>query len=274
MRSQAYKLLVLDDSFLMQTVRNAFYFVCGMCALLLLWSWVSHATLNEIPGVTKTWAVFKTLYADAFYFNPENAADEGIGWKLWDSIQRVLLGFTLGSIVAVPLGMIMGSNKMLMNILNPVVQILRPVSPLVWFILGQIALKSSPGALIFMIFITSLWPTLINTSFGVASIPDDHKNVGKAFGFSTWKYVTKIAIPFAMPHIITGLRLSIGIAWMVIFAGEMLSGDSGIGSFAWESYNGGNYENILSALLIIGLVGVLLDKGFSALQQSFAYDKK
>ena len=274
MRSQAYKLLVLDDSFLMQTVRNAFYFVCGMCSLLLLWSWVSHATLNEIPGVTKTWEVFKTLYADAFYFNPENAADEGIGWKLWDSIQRVLLGFTLGSIVAIPLGMIMGSNKMLMNILNPVVQILRPVSPLVWFILGQIALKSSPGALIFMIFITSLWPTLINTSFGVASIPDDHKNVGKAFGFSTWKYVTKIAIPFAMPHIITGLRLSIGIAWMVIFAGEMLSGDSGIGSFAWESYNGGNYENILSALLIIGLVGVLLDKGFSALQQSFAYDKK
>ena len=163
MRSQAYKLLVLDDSFLMQTVRNAFYFVCGMFALFMLWSWVSHVTVNEIPGVSKTWVVFKTLFADAFYFNPENPADEGIGWKLWDSIQRVLFGFALGSLVAIPLGMIMGSNKMLMNILDPVVQILRPVSPLVWFILGQIALKSSPGALIFMIFITSLWPTLINT---------------------------------------------------------------------------------------------------------------
>lgn len=115
---------------------------------------------------------------------------------------------------------------------------------------------------------------MINTAFGVASIPDDHKNVGKAFGFSTWKYITKIMLPFAIPHIITGLRLSIGVAWMVIVAGEMLSGGVGIGFFVWDSWNALSLERILVAILIIGTVGLLLDKGFSVLQNAFSYEQK
>jgi nitrate/nitrite transport system permease protein len=168
----------------------------------------------------------------------------------------------------------MGSSKTGMKLLNPIVQILRPVSPLAWFPLGLLAFKAAEGATIFIIMITSLWPTLINTAFGVASIPDDHKNVGKAFGFSTWKYITKIMLPYSIPHIITGLRLSIGVAWMVIVAGEMLSGGVGIGFFVWDSWNALSLERILVAILIIGTVGLLLDKGFNALQNAFSYNQK
>jgi len=123
-----------------------------------------------------------------------------------------------------------------------------------------------------MIFICSLWPTLINTSFGVAHIPQDHKNVGKAFGFSVWKYITKIVLPFSLPHIITGLRLSIGVAWMVIVAGEMLSGGIGLGNFVWEEgFNGGSTAKILVAIIIIGIVGLLFDKIFTYLQRRFTW---
>ena len=123
----------------------------------------------------------------------------------------------------------------------------------------------------FYSLITSLWPTLINTSFGVASIPDDHKNVAKAFGFSRWKYLTKVLIPYSLPHMITGLRLSIGVAWLVIVAGEMLSGGMGIGFFVWDSWNALSLERVISAILIIGLVGLLLDWGFSYLEKKVTY---
>jgi nitrate/nitrite transport system permease protein len=159
-----------------------------------------------------------------------------------------------------------------MKIVNPIVQILRPVSPLAWFPLGLAIFQDSPKASIFMIFICSLWPTLINTSFGVSSIPQDHKNVGKAFGFSVWKYIIKIMLPYSLPHIFTGLRLSIGVAWMVIVAGEMLSGGIGLGYFVWdEGFNGGNIGKILVAILIIGAVGLLFDQVFTSLQKRFTY---
>ncbi|MFN8438931.1 MAG: ABC transporter permease [Cytophagales bacterium] len=203
--------------------------------------------------------------------NYQDSALKSLTVKLIGSLGRVLAGFILGSLLAIPLGLIMGSSKIGMSILNPVVQLLKPVSPLAWFPLGMIALSSAGGATVFMIIITSLWPTLINTAFGVASIPADHKNVAKAFGFSLWKYVTKILIPFTLPHIFTGLKLSIGIAWMVIVAGEMLSGGNGLGFFAWESYNGGDLGRLLTAILVIGVVGIILDKFFTYLQEKVSY---
>jgi nitrate/nitrite transport system permease protein len=170
------------------------------------------------------------------------------------------------------LGLIMGSSKVVMNIINPIVQLLRPVSPLAWFPLGLAIFQDSPKASIFMIFICALWPTLINSAFGASHIPQDHKNVGRAFGFSWWKYVTKILLPFSLPHIITGLRLSIGVAWMVIVAGEMLSGGIGLGYFVWEEgFNGGSVAKIVVAIIIIGVVGLLLDRCFTALQKRFTY---
>lgn len=197
---------------------------------------------------------------------------KGIGVKLLSSLKRVGIGFGCGSLVAIPIGMLMGSNKIIMNIINPMVQILRPVSPLAWFPLGLAIFQDSPQASIFMIFICSLWPTLINTAFGVATIPQDHKNVGKAFGFSTWKNITKIVVPYTLPHILTGLRLSIGVAWMVIVAGEMLSGGMGLGYFVWEEgFNGGSIAKIIVAIIIIGIVGLFLDRIFMALQKRFSY---
>lgn len=248
------------------------YFFGSMCILLATWQLISVITKAEIPSPVSTWVVFKELMAEPFYDHGPN--DKGIGNQLFSSISRVMTGFGLGSLIAIPMGLIMGSTKVGMKLLNPIVQILRPVSPLAWFPLGLLAFKASDGATIFIIAITSLWPTVINTAFGVSSIPDDHKNVGKAFGFSKWKYLTKIILPFALPHIITGLRLSIGIAWVVIVAGEMLSGGVGIGFFVWDSWNGLSLEKILVAILIIGTVGLFFDKIFNALQSAFSWEKK
>lgn len=248
------------------------YFIGSVCVLVILWQLVYLKTEGEIPGPVSSYHVLvDELLQDPFYNDPNDPNYQGIGILLLSSLNRVFTGFILGSLVAIPLGLLMGASQIGLNLINPMVQILRPVSPLAWFPLGMIALKSAAGATVFMIFITSLWPTLINTAFGVASIPADHKNVGKAFGFSTWKYVTKIMLPYSLPHIITGLRLSIGVAWMVIVAGEMLSGGLGIGFFVWDSYNGGSLERILCAILFIGLIGLAMDKGFDALRKRYAF---
>lgn len=251
---------------------NIAYFLGSMAILIGLWQLISIITKAEIPSPVSTWAVFKELMVEPFYDRGPN--DKGIGNNLMSSIGRVFTGFLLGSIIAIPMGMLMGASKIGMSLLNPIVQILKPVSPLAWFPLGLLAFKDSGGATIFIIAITSLWPTVINTAFGVSSIPQDHKNVGKAFGFSKWKYLTKIVIPYALPHIFTGLRLSIGIAWVVIVAGEMLSGGVGIGFFVWDSWNGLSLEKILVAILIIGTVGLILDKAFNALQNLFSWEGK
>lgn len=252
-----------------RTLLPALYFLGSMAILLGLWALVSVLTNNEIPNPAATWLVFREMLADPFYDYGPN--DKGIGIQLFSSIKRVFSGFALGSLVAVPLGLLMGSSKIGLKLLNPLVQILRPVSPLAWFPLGLLAFKAADGATVFIIAITSLWPTLINTAFGVSTIPQDHKNVARAFGFSRYKYLTKVLLPYALPHLITGLRLSIGVAWMVIVAGEMLSGGMGIGFFVWDSWNGLSLEKILSAILLIGLVGLLLDQGFGWLQKKVSY---
>lgn len=253
----------------LQTYVPALYFLASMTLLVGLWQLVSLVTKQDIPSPAMTWVVFREMLSNPFYDNGPN--DKGIGNQLLSSLGRVFTGYTLGMLVAIPLGLVMGASTVGMRLLNPIVQILRPVSPLAWFPLGLLAFKAAAGATIFIIFITSLWPTLINTAFGVSSIPQDHKNVAKAFGFSTWRYVRRVVLPYALPHIITGMRLSMGVAWLVIVAGEMLSGGVGIGFFVWDSWNALSLEKILCAILLIGAVGLLLDKGFDALQKRFAY---
>jgi len=255
--------------FSVKTVKAIFYFLCSMAIMGAIWEWIAHVTKNEIPSPRMTWDVLQEVMHNPMQNDPDY---KGIGTKLLSSLARVGIGFGLGSLIAIPLGLIMGSSKVVMNLFNPLVQLLRPVSPLAWFPLGLAIFQDSPKASIFMIFICSLWPTVINTAFGAANIPQDHKNVGKAFGFSTWKYFTKILFPFCLPHIITGLRLSVGVAWMVIVAGEMLSGGIGLGYFVWEEgFNGGSIAKILVAIIIIGSVGLVLDKIFMSLQKRFTY---
>jgi len=255
--------------FSIKSALSVFYFMAGMFLLGGVWALISFLTKNEIPSPQSTWLVFKEVMHEPFQNDPDY---KGIGTKLLSSLGRVAIGFGLGSLLAIPVGLLMGSSKIAMKMINPIVQILKPVSPLAWFPLGLAIFQDSPKASIFMIFICCLWPTLINAAFGASNIPQDHKNVSKAFGFSSWKYFSKILLPFSLPHIITGLRLSIGVAWMVIVAGEMLSGGMGLGYFVWEEgFNGGNTAKILVAIIIIGIVGSLLDKCFTWLQARFSY---
>jgi nitrate/nitrite transport system permease protein len=173
--------------------------------------------------------------------------------------------------VAIPLGVLLGSNRIVRRFFDPVVQVLKPVSPLAWFPIGLVVLQSQPHAAVFVVFICSLWPTVINTAAGVSSIPESHKNVARVFQFNAWKYLTRIVLPHSLPYIISGLRLSMGVAWLVIVAAEMLSGSTGVGFYVWDSYNASNFEAVLSAILFIGIIGLALDRLFAGVGSLFSY---
>jgi nitrate/nitrite transport system permease protein len=243
--------------------------ILGFAILGLIWYLVSIITKGELPTPVATLKVLWEMLIDPFYDYGPN--DKGIALQLGSSLLRVFTGFLCGALVAIPIGLLMGASTFCKKLFDPIVQVLKPVSPLAWFPIGLVAFQSASSATVFIIFITSLWPTLINTAFGVSSIPDDHKNVAKAFGFSKWKYLTKVLLPFSLPHIITGLRLSVSVAWLVIVAGEMLSGGIGIGFFVWDSWNSLSLEKVISAILIIGIVGLLLDRVFASVQKRFTY---
>ena len=241
----------------------------GLLVFAGFWSLLSYYTKDALPGPKATLTVLYEMVSDPFYDYGPN--DKGIGLQLFSSIKTVLMGFLLGSLIAIPIGILMGASSICKQIFYPIVQLLKPVSPLAWFPIGLVVFKDTGMATIFIVFITSLWSTLINTSFGVASIPQDHKNVAKAFGFAKMRYLTKILIPYSLPHIITGLRLSISVAWLVIVAGEMLSGGAGIGFFVWDSWNALSLEKVISAIIIIGIVGLLFDKLFTYIENKVAY---
>ncbi len=246
-----------------------FYTAVGLLVLAAIWQVASLIAGKDLPNPIATLAVFGQLLANPFYDKGPN--DKGIGLQLVSSLGRVGAGFALASALAIPVGFLMGANATSRKILYPIVQIMRPVSPLAWFPIGLAAFQSAGTATIFVIFMTSIWPTLINTAFGVMSLPDDHRNVARVFRFSRLKYVTKVLLPYSMPHILTGLRLSMGVAWMVIVAGEMLAGGTGIGFFVWDSWNALSLEKVLSAILIIGGVGLILDRAFEWAGQRFSY---
>jgi nitrate/nitrite transport system permease protein len=249
---------------------STLYALGGLLLLVLFWGLLSGLVGKELPGPLSTLKVFWQLVSDPFYDNGPN--DKGIAIQLGSSLLRVFAGFALGSLVAIPIGVLMGAEPVCKRMFYPIVQLLRPVSPLAWFPLGLAVFKHAGEATIFVIFITSLWPTVINTAFGVASVPEDHKVVGRAFGFSRGRRLRKILIPYSLPHILTGLRLSMGVAWLVIVAGEMLSGGIGIGFFVWDSWNALSLERVMSAILLIGAVGLLLDRGFDLLARMVSYE--
>ena len=239
---------------------NGIALILGSAALLLgLWQLISM--VSTLPGPAATLPVLWEMLRNPFYDNGPN--DKGVGIQVLYSLGRVFSGWGLGSLVAIPIGILMGSNTRFMRMLNPIVQILRPVSPLAWYPIGLAIYRNAATAVMFTIIITSLWPTLINTIFGVSSIPSDYINVARVFDFSRWRYLTRVLLPYALPHILTGLRLSMGIAWMVIVAGEMLAGGTGIGFFVWDSWNSFSLVKVLSAILIIGSTGLLLDRGLN-----------
>lgn len=240
----------------------------GMLILTSLWQIAAWISGGALPNPFATASTLRELLSDPFYDNGPN--DKGIGIQLLASLGRVFTGWGIGIAIAIPLGMLLGSSATLRKMLAPVVEILRPVSPLAWYPLGLAVLHNAPKAVVFAIVITSLWPTLVNTTMGVQHIPADLKAVSKVFRFSRWRYVSKVLLPAAFPAILTGMRLSMGIAWMVIVAGEMLAGGTGLGFFVWDSWNALSLERVMSAILIIGITGLALDRVFSLIGQRMA----
>jgi nitrate/nitrite transport system permease protein len=200
---------------------------------------------------------------DPFYDKGPN--DKGIGIQLAYSLARVLTGYLLAALVAIPVGFLIGMSPLVYRALDPFIQILKPISPLAWMPLALFTLKDSAVSAIFVIFICSMWPMLINTAFGVASVRKEWLNVARTLEVGPLRKAFRVILPAAAPTIMTGMRISIGIAWLVIVAAEMLVGGTGIGYFVWNEWNNLSIANIISGILAIGLVGMLLDLSLARL---------
>jgi nitrate/nitrite transport system permease protein len=207
--------------------------------------------------------------SDPFYDNGPN--DKGIAIQLGHSLARVGLGYLCAALVAIPLGFVIGMSPLLYRALDPFIQVLKPISPLAWMPLALYTIKDSSASGIFVIFICSLWPMLINTAFGVASVRRDWLNVARTLEVNPWRRAFEVILPAAAPTILTGMRISMGIAWLVIVAAEMLVGGTGIGYFVWNEWNNLSLPNVIVAILVIGIVGMLLDQLFARLQKAVTY---
>ncbi|MEL7333665.1 MAG: ABC transporter permease [Cyanobacteria bacterium J06560_2] len=243
--------------------------------VLFLGFWEIGANLKLFAkGMPTASATLKELWwwsTNPFFDNGPN--DLGIGWNLLISLRRVAIGYTLASLIAIPLGILIGISPIAYKAFNPYVQILKPVSPLAWLPLGLYIFRDSEKTGVFIIMISSIWPTLTNTAFGVANVDPQFLDVSKTLGASRLRTIMKVIIPAALPNIVSGMRISMGIAWLVIVAAEMLLG-SGVGYFIWNEWNNLYIPNILVAIFIIGLMGLILDNIFAALEKFVEFGRK
>lgn len=224
---------------------------------------------DGFPTPAQLWKAVATNLADPFYDNGPN--DKGIGIQLAHSLARVGLGFAIAAAVAIPLGFVIGMSPLLHRALDPFIQVLKPISPLAWMPLALYTIKDSGISGIFVIFICSVWPMLINTAFGVAGVRRDWLNVAKTLEVSPLRKAFQVILPAAAPTILTGMRISMGIAWLVIVAAEMLVGGTGVGYFVWNEWNNLALTNVIFAILVIGVVGMLLDALFAQAQKAVTY---
>lgn len=213
----------------------------------------------------------KLLEAVSNPFYDRGPNDKGIGIQLSYSIGRVLLGFGIAALIAIPVGFMIGMSPLLMRAFDPFIQVLKPISPLAWMPLALFTLKDSNISAVFVIFVCSVWPMLLNTAFGVSTVRKEWLDVAKTLELRPFRKAWSVVLPAAAPTIMTGMRISIGIAWLVIVAAEMLVGGTGIGYFVWNEWNNLSIANILVAVLAIGLVGMILDAGFARLQRAVTY---
>jgi nitrate/nitrite transport system permease protein len=244
--------------------------VLGLGLLVLVWQIVSASNSN-FPSPLVTWDAAVKLFSDPFYSNGPN--DQGIGWNILASLKRVALGFGLAAAVGIPLGFLIGRSRFLAGMFNPIVSLLRPVSPLAWLPIGLLVFKAANPAAIWAIFICSIWPMIINTAVGVQRVPQDYMNVARVLNLSEWKIFTKILLPSVLPYMLTGVRLAIGTAWLVIVAAEMLTGGVGIGFWVWDEWNNLNVPHILIAIVVIGVVGLALEQALVALARAVTYEE-
>ncbi len=224
---------------------------------------------SGFPTLAQMGAVVAKNLASPFYDNGPN--DKGVGLQLAYSLGRVGLGYLLAALVAIPLGFVIGMSPLVYRALDPFIQVLKPISPLAWMPLALYTIKDSSISGIFVIFICSVWPMLINTAFGVASVRREWLNVAKTLEVTALRRAFEVILPAAAPTILTGMRISMGIAWLVIVAAEMLVGGTGIGYFVWNEWNNLSLPNVIFAILVIGVVGMLLDLMFARLQKAVTY---
>ena len=231
--------------------------ILGLLLMIGLWH-VATMKGGSIPSPAKTWEAAAILFADPFYSNGPN--DQGIGWNILASLQRVGIGFGIAALVGIPAGFLLGRFALLSSLVNPLISLLRPVSPLAWLPIGLLVFQRADPAATWTIFICSIWPMIMNTAQGVQRVPQDYLNVARVLNLSEWKIVTKILFPSVLPYMLTGIRLSIGTAWLVIVAAEMLTGGVGIGFWVWDEWNNLKVEHIIIAIFVIGIVGLLLEQ--------------
>ncbi|MBB3999998.1 nitrate ABC transporter permease [Aureimonas pseudogalii] len=230
----------------------------ALVALLGLWEALCSGPGSALPPpsqvVTDTWE----LIAHPFYRNGGN--DVGLGWQIWASLQRVAMGYAIAVVVGIALGVLVGQSNLAMRGLDPIFQVLRTVPPLAWLPLSLAAFQDGQPSAIFVIFITAVWPIIINTAVGVRNIPQDYRNVAKVLRLNGFEFFTKVMIPAAAPYIFTGLRIGVGLSWLAIVAAEMLIGGVGIGFFIWDAWNSSLISDIILALVYVGIVGFVLDR--------------
>lgn len=245
--------------------------VLGLALLIGIWAMLSLKQDN-LPSPAATWISAIELFSDPFYDNGPN--DQGIGWNILMSLKRVGMGFGAAALLGIPLGFMIGRFDFLARMTSPVISLLRPVSPLAWLPIGLLVFQKAEPASIYVIFISSIWPMIMNTALGVRQVPQDYLNVARVLKLSEWKVLTKILFPAVLPYMITGIRLSIGVAWLVIVAAEMLTGGVGLGFWVWDEWNNLNVEHIIIAIFVVGIVGLLLEQMLVWLGSRFEYGEQ
>lgn len=232
--------------------------IIGFLAVLLLWHLSSKTWAPSLPTPLKTWDLSKPYVLEPFAKRGE--MDQGILRFTWNSLVLVAKGYSLALLIGTPLGFMLGMSRLFTRVFDPLIQVLKPISPLAWLPLGLVLFQKTTPSAIFTIAICSIWPTVLNTAIGVRNVPQDYINVARVLRLSRLKMLFKILLPASLPYMFTGYRLSLGIAWLVIVAAEMLTGAPGVGGFLWQEYNSLIYEHIILSIITIGLIGFVLDR--------------
>jgi len=233
-----------------------FAMALGIALFVVAWAFISK--FGRIPDPAAVFKEAVVIFSDPFYRKGPN--DQGIGWNVLTSLGRVGVGFGLAALVGIPLGFLIGRFRFLCDMAAPIIALLKPVSPLAWLPIGLLMFKAANPASIFGIFICSIWPLVMNTAAGVRQVLQDYLNVARVLNLSEWKIFTRILFPAVLPYMLTGVRLSIGVAWLVIVAAEMLTGGVGIGFWVWDEWNNLKVDHIIIAIFVIGMVGLLLEQ--------------
>jgi nitrate/nitrite transport system permease protein len=250
-----------------EQLKTICYPLLGIGGVMVIWALLSQTVAPDLPSPLQSWEESKQYVLSPFF--KEGEMHQGIGRLAAYSLLRVAQGYALAILIGTPIGFLLGLSRGFAQTFDPLIQILRPISPLAWLPLGLILFQRSEPAALFTIAICAMWPTVINTAVGVRNINPEYLNVGRVLRLSRWQMLRKIVIPATIPYLFTGYRLSLGIAWLVIVAAEMLTGAVGIGGFLWQEYNSLVYSHIILAIVTIGVVGYLLDRLMALVELRF-----